>query len=479
VSAHSPDIRSSEALGTPNDITSEYVGACADERNPLASAFDELRLPPAYDGAYRGLRLNRPLFAKHGEISSFGDDLKRLFTLVASLPDRCFDGDVARYCVALGMESSLADVMRLGATGHLEPYGRADAYHDGTSFKLLEFNIGSELGGIDAAQMNRAFLEVPAFAELATRVGLGYVDTMAVLSADLHRAAGPVTSTGEPAVALLEGPGALREHQGVFDAIQEAMRAHGIDLLLGEVQQLTVRNGKLVLDGRPLDVVLRYFTAAQLIDQPSGREVLTLMVKAHAEQKTSLYTPLEAGLLESKANLALLHDPDVRDRLTAEEVHLVDRVVPWTRQIGTRTHNAPADSAELLERCRARRDSLIIKPGTGWGGVGALLGSELTDREWSDALWSVRNQDYVVQDLVRPAAEPVFNATTGRVEAWQANWGVFATDQGYAGAFVRALRAEDGAVISYSNRETRGTCVFTYPAPAPTHVGGLTSLTPA
>ena len=262
-------------------------------------------------------------------------------------------------------------------------------------------------------------------------------------------------------MALLEGPGGLAAHRRQFDAISEATRQHGIHLLLGETQELSSRKGKLVLDGIPIDVVLRYFTAEQLLEYPSGREDLELMLRAHAERRTVLFTPIEHGMMESKANLALVHDPSVRARFTAEEIRVVDRIVPWTRTIGAGSVTSAADRAELEEHCRANRKSLILKPGTACGGKGAILGRELNDREWSETLTAVRDQDYVAQEIVTPAGERVLNSSTGEIEEWQANWGIFVTDDGYAGAFIRALRADDGSVISYSNRQTRGTCVFT------------------
>jgi hypothetical protein len=73
----------------------------------------------------------------------------------------------------------------------------------------------------------------------------------------------------------------------------------------------------------------------------------------------------------------------------------------------------------------------------------------------------------VVQEIVVPAAEPVYNPETEQVEDWRANWGIFVTDAGYGGAFVRALKPTDGSVISYSNPGTRGTCVFTHPGEEP------------
>ena len=178
---------------TRDAVTAGYLSESVGD-SPLKTAFAELSLPPTYRAAYEDLRLSRPLFADQDEISRFADDLAALYDLLASLPERCFDADLTRYCAALGMDERLASLMRLGATAGIELYGRADAYHDGDSFKLLEFNVGSELGGVDSAQMNRAFLALPAFAEFAARHGLEYVDTAGVLCEALRDAARPITS---------------------------------------------------------------------------------------------------------------------------------------------------------------------------------------------------------------------------------------------------------------------------------------------
>jgi hypothetical protein len=451
-----------------NQVTVEYLDECLGNGSSLRRAAAEVVLPHTYSKSYGNLMLARPLFVDHDEITGFADDLTALFTLLTSLPARCFDGDLQRYCAALGMDERLADLMRLGATGHPELYGRADAYHDGSSFKLLEFNVGSELGGIDAAQVNRAFLNVASFRDFRDHHQLAYIDTAAVLADALRTAALQVTSSGEPVVALLEGPGGLNEHEHVFAAIQEAMGGHGIDLLLGEIDQVSFRNGKLMLDGVPVDVVLRYFAAGQLLDHPASRDTVDLLMRTHHTGGTVLFTPLESALFASKSCLALVHDPRLREEFTVAERELVDRIVPWTRVVGAASPARPAavpaaDRDELVDACRAYREELILKPGVGYGGVGAVLGREVSDHEWSEILIAVKDQDYVVQRIVSPASEPVCNPDNGALEDWRANWGIFATQAGYAGAFVRALQIDDGSVISYSNAGTRGACVYTYP----------------
>ena len=91
------------------------------------------------------------------------------------------------------------------------------------------------------------------------------------------------------------------------------------------------------------------------------------------------------------------------------------------------------------------------------------LGRELTDRQWHQEQMAVQERDYLAQEIVAPAAEPVLDLLTDEPEHWQSNWGIFATGAGYARAFIRALRVRAGSVVRYSNRETRGTCVFTCP----------------
>ena len=424
-----------------NLVTKQYLKESADSTG-LRYAARELQLPEVYAKSYGDLQLDRPLFVPEPEIAAFGADLAQIFDILTTLPDRLCGGDLRRYCAELGMDDSLAELACRGADGKPPLYARADAYHDGTSFKLLELNVGSELGGIDTAQLNRAFLAVPEFADFADRHSLGHVDTVERLATTLRQAA----TTDEPVVALIESTNGLAAHQHVFVAIQEAMRANGIALLLGEIQELGERNGKITLRGTPLDVVLRYFVAGELIDDATAQQQLDLLLKAH---KTVLFTPLDGAVYASKGSLAMLHDPTVSKTFSAQEKAVVARVVPWTRLV----------KDDLLDQCRTEREDLVLKPGVGYGGVGTVVGHAVTDEQWAQALR--RTGDHVVQRRVQPRGEPVLNAVTGVVEEWVANWGVFVDSAGYAGGFVRALKPADGAVVSYSNSGTRGTCVFT------------------
>lgn len=432
-----------------NRVTDQYLKSAT-----LARAGREIVLPPAYAESYEGALLDRPMFAAESEIATFADDLASLFGLLVSLPERLFDGDLERYCAAIGMDPRLSRLMRRGGDVAPPMYARADAYHDGTAFRLLEFNVGSELGGIDAAQINRAYLNVPAFNGFRRRHRLGYLDTSVRVADALRTAATAVTGGGDAVVALIESPGGIAGHESLFMAMREAMRINGIELLLGEIHQLRERNGKLVLRDVPLDVVLRYFVVGELVDHPAGLEAVDRVLSA---DKTVLFTPLSSGMFASKGSLGLMHDPRTRASYTAAEAALVDRIVPWTRSL-----SRAGDRDELVERCRAQRETLVLKPGVGYGGVGAVVGHAVSDERWRTALAEAAGTDHVVQRLVRAVPEEVVNPDTGGVEQWITNWGVFVDNAGYAGSFGRALKVHDGPVVS-GGHGARTTCVFTDP----------------
>ncbi|GAA0990551.1 hypothetical protein GCM10009555_076460 [Acrocarpospora macrocephala] len=445
-----------------NRVTKEFLEECVGADDRLRTVVNRVSLPDAYAKTYGKALLPRPVFVEDTEIRGFADDLTQLFDILASLPQRLFDGDLRRYAASLGIGEELATIMLRGATGHVPVHGRADAYHDGTAFKLLEFNIGSELGGMDAAAMNCAFLQVPAFHRFAERHGLTYVDTAERVARVLREAARPVTGDRTPVVALLEATGGLAEAEHLFPAIANSMNAHDIDMRLGEVHQVRTKEGKLTLNGTPIDLVLRFFSSDQILTGSGGVEVLDPILRAHADGKTVLFTTLEAAMSASKSALALLSDNRLHSFYSASELDVIDRVVPWTRLLVDGPLHKRIEGVHLLDYCCLNQEQLILKPGVGYGGVGALIGGEATSAEWRAALSAAVGRGYVVQQIVTAAPEPVCDPRTGRIEDWSANWGVFITDEGYAGSFVRALKAEDGAVISYSNKGTRGAPVFSY-----------------
>jgi hypothetical protein len=400
-----------------NRVTAEYL---ADDR--LAGIMAGANLPPEFRAAYGDRLLPRPFFLEQRVATGISDDLRAFYELLVSLPGRLFDGDVPCYAAALGMEPWEAELM----TGARPPlHGRADLYRVGEEFKLLEFNVGSQLGGADLGAVPRALLEVEAFRDFAAPRGIGYVDPVERL----------VSAIGaDRSVAVLEAGGALAKYAKGFASLRESYARHGLHAEFGELHEITERGGYAYLNGTRIDVVLRFFS-------PTPDDVLR---RAH---RTVVHTPLDSYLYGNKGTLSMLSQH--REAFGADELALVDRLLPWTRFL----------DADTAEHCREHRADVILKSCGDFAGVGIFAGWQFDDESWAEVLAECAGRPFVAQERVVPTPELMPGSTVD----WTVTWGVFVTEEGYAGANIRALPTGGSAVVSYGgDSETRVTGVFSY-----------------
>jgi len=237
-----------------------------------------------------------------------------------------------------------------------------------------------------------------------------------------------------------------------------------VDVRLAEVQQFVEKDNKLYLDGTPVDIVLRYFSVDDICSQPDGEELIRPILRANDAGRTVLYTPLESYLYSNKACLGLMSDPRWRDAFSADEAGLVDRILPFSRMLQPGPVRLGDDTVDLLDYCRAERERLILKPRAGFGGTGAVAGWVTPESDWQETLTTITPGTYIVQERVVPQPEPVCDPETGAVHDLIPVYCFFLTENGYAGSsFVRAIRADAGAVIS-AEMKARTTTLFTIPA---------------
>ncbi|MFG2246088.1 hypothetical protein [Spirillospora sp. NPDC048823] len=428
-------------------VTEKYLAACATEGGGLRDVMAEAEFPAVFTEAWEKYLLPRPLFSEEGRTRRAAADLAGLFTLMASLPDRLFDGDRRKFCAAIGADERRTALMTaLGGEPHL--YGRADLYDDGTRFRLLEFNIGSELGGVDVSEVNRVLLAHPEFAEFAGEHGLSHVDTPAAIARQFVRA----TQKEAPVVATLEAIGGLMAYEPLHRSFQETMKRCGIELLLGEVDQVEVKGGRLFLHGRPIDLVLRYYSVNQLARDPRNDVHAETVMRAHEDGKVVLWTPLSSTMLSYKSCLPLISDPDLCGDLTPDENALIERILPWTRTL----------TPGLVEQVRAEREELILKPFAGLAGRGIHAGWDQTDREWAETISDCLDRDHIVQRRVVPVREPVMDPASGAVQDWLVVWGLFVFPEEYGGASCRAVPSGGTSVVNLGSKGAKVASAFHY-----------------
>jgi hypothetical protein len=447
-----------QACGTVGDPTKDFLALCAEEPG-LRSCVRDLKLPGA-GARYPGLALTRPLFVPIEGVVGLADDLVALIDVLESLPDRCFGGSLEAYLAAQGYTPEWIAIMRRGSLGKVVKFGRADVFFRDGKFQVIEINIGSELGGMGVAKLNRGLMRTERFRSFANQHKLGYADPLESLASEVRACAKLVVGADEPRVALVEdvrGPSS----QGV--AVAEDLNGLGLNVLGCTLADVGWRGGKIVIaDRQPVDVVIRFFMLHDLLAQRAGVEKIEMLAEAHKHGRTALFTGLDSYVHSDKASLGLLYEAGIWSSLTESERALVTRTVPWTRLLGDKSAGAgESDRRALIKECVARREGLVLKPSSLSMGTGVVMGADVSEQHWRAALEAPDKPDYVVQERIFPEPESIIDPDTGLREDWDANWGVYFNENGYMGTWIRARRTEEKGIIGL-NAGTRPGCAFTY-----------------
>ncbi|WP_026212661.1 hypothetical protein [Longispora albida] len=436
-------------------LTQRYLAAVA-ERGLTAG---ELLPAEAYPSLLMTVSSGRcapmPAFISHAELSQLHGDLTNMHAALESLPAKAFGGDFAAFARAVGLSPLQVEfAVRTQAGQPLTKFSRADFYADASGFKILEYNVGTQIGCLEQGLQVDGALRHPLLAEFAAANNLGHVDTIAEQITTMLAETG-TPRAGRPVIGLVDWPG---EFTGVQQqAIRESAEHHtatlGVESLAGHLGELEYHDGRVWLHGRPLDVIYRIFML-QHVNEPEGPALMEPLIAAAERGEVKIFAPIGCEAFAAKAALALLSDEDNRKLFTAEERASLDRILPWTRITNPGQVTTPAGvKADLLEYALANREELALKPTLLHGGAGVVLGWERTDAEWREAVASSMDGGSILQHRVRPLHHAM-PGPDGELIEYIFNWGIFSVApngwgaNGYGGLAIRCapVQANVGVV---------------------------------
>jgi hypothetical protein len=200
-----------------------------------------------------------------------------------------------------------------------------------------------------------------------------------------------------------------------LDNIVKQFREIGLPVARGYVEDLSYRNGQLVLAGLPVDLTYNKF------DDSSGPDAFecafsrtTAEVDAYlqAYRDGAVHAINSFGamyLTEQKSALAFLHSDLFAQHSTEAERALVAEIVPYTVVIRR------AD-ARMLDQLATQRERFVLKKSLSTRGRDMMIGRSVTDQDWHRALAEARaaeaSEDWVAQRLA-PGLESTLNPIDG------------------------------------------------------------------
>jgi len=414
---------------------------------------------------YGGRYLARPLFLGYDECEQLANDILTMHAALISLPDKLYAGDLAAFARSVGMDDVQVSAVMRSRGMTVTKQSRADLYMDETGFKLLEFNMGSALGGIDQSDMARALLDQPELAKFAQTHRLGYVDTMREQVNNMFVESG-FERGSRPVLATVDWPSSYETLEPYMRHFATRLHDMGIDAHVGHIGQLEVRDGGVWLGDVKVDMIQRLFMLEDLLEYPDASALMDPILDAAARGDVKIFTPLDSEMFASKGALAMLSDEENRKHFDQQTLASLDRLLPWTRMVRSEPVTLEDGSrVELLDYVLGHRDDLVLKPTSRHSGEGVLLGwREDTSAElWEERVRDALDGPWVIQRRIRPVPE-LFPMPDGDPVPWVVNWGVFTMVNGFGGVFARAATVESNLeVIRLFAGASVGCCLHVLP----------------
>jgi hypothetical protein len=314
---------------------------------------------------------------------------------------------------------------------------RPDSFLDGLDLKFLEFNSDSPAGVVWTDLHEEAFLSSPILSEHPWSKGLGTCSCRRLLIDGLLDAHAEFGLAGRPVAAIVDwrDAGAWPE----FLVVQRCFEDRGITAVVADPRSFDLRGDTLYADGTAVNLVYRRAIIRELHEkreEPGVRDLL----EAYRRGLVCVVNPFRAKVSGSKACLALLSDARF-DGLFNDEQNTVRRAhVPWTRVLRTGRVDFEGRSHDLFELARRTRDRFVIKPTSGYGGRGVMIGRETEPGAWDERLDHAAENpgEWTIQEYVDIPEEefPVFEPEL-RFEPRKVNLNPYLFGGRYAGSFVR------------------------------------------
>ncbi|MBB5869003.1 hypothetical protein F4553_002382 [Allocatelliglobosispora scoriae] len=421
-------------------LTEQYINEIRSRGLTASDLLPPDRLPAIVESFYGQRALARPVFFAEAEHARLVRDLSTMHAALTSLPDLLFGGDLGAFATAVGLtERQVGFVVRTQSGAPVTRFARADMYADATGFKLLEYNVGSTIGMIEAGLLNDALLAHPVLAGFAAEHRLGSVDMVAECLASMRQECG-LAPDSQPVIAMCDWPDQFPVNEAPLRLCTDMHRdSYGLTSIPTHLGRLEYRDGGVWDEGHRIDVVYRMFMLQQATG-PEANELIDPLLAAAERGEVEIFTPLGCQVFGSKAALAMLSDEAHRHRFDAETLAALDRILPWTRvcRPGTVTLES-GERVELLDHALAQRAELILKPALLHSGSGVLPGWEADPADWAQRVEAAMDGGWILQRRVRPVPQLV-PAPDGELTDYTINLGVFSMPSGPDGYGGMALR---------------------------------------
>lgn len=292
------------------------------------------------------------------------------------------------------------------------PVSRLDAFFDGDDgLRFTEYNAETPAGPSFNDVLTEMFYALPAMREFLKRWDVRPLPARHnVLHALLSAYQAWSGTRAMPRIAVLDWLDVPTRRE--FTLFQEYAERQGIRCIVVDPRHAEFRGGKLTFDGAPVELLYKRVLISELVERGGTDHAV---VRAVRERAVCMVNPFACKILHKKASLAVLTDERNASLFTAQERDVIAANVPWTRVVEERHTTHAGVPVDLVEFIVESKDRLVLKPNDEYGGKGIVLGWEVDDAAWAEALRTALREPYIVQERVSLPSEPYPSFVDGQL----------------------------------------------------------------
>jgi hypothetical protein len=167
------------------------------------------------------------------------------------------------------------------------------------------------------------------------------------------------------------------------------------------------------------------------------------LLKAYSENNVCMVNPFFSSISVQKSAFALIQDNRFKNLFDEEELHIINKYIPWTRILKEGKTFYDNKEIDLLQFIKTNKQKFVLKPNYGFGGKGVVIGSETDQSDWEKKINLIVDSriKYVVQEYIDIPTEdfPVYeNGLLKGFSPQYVNINFWGVDGEFAGGLIRA-----------------------------------------
>ena len=278
------------------------------------------------------------------------------------------------------------------------PVSRLDAFFVAESggLRFTEYNAETPAGGAYNDVLTEVFYGLPIMREFLRRWDVRPLPARHnVLHALVDAYEQWSGRRDRPAIAIIDWSDVPTQSE--FLLFKDYFTRQGFPCAIIDPGEVTYTGGRLMGPQGHIELIYKRVLLHELvgrggIDHP--------ILRAVRDGAVCMVNPPACKILHKKASLAVLSDERNASLFDEDEREAIVASIPWTRVVEERRTTHEGNGVDLLPFMAEHREQLVLKPNDDYGGKGIVLGWEVDDARWQQAIATALREPYIVQQRI-------------------------------------------------------------------------------